>query len=187
MSTTPPQGRKSAKRPDDARGTPPGAGTVITARGGRIGNPPYQATEAQRQKVRTLAKTFPIHAEKLIARLIGCSVDTLRRHFEDDLELGRAEMLASVGAQMITRAIQGDDAVDANGKLLTPGNLDAQKYILARLGGWTTKVEHSGPGGGPVEIIDLSNLSEEELEDYGRLSARAQGLEPDEVDGPDNA
>ena len=180
MAKEPTTSRKSektgTKRPDDARGTPPGAGTVVTERGGRIGNPPFVPTEEQRAKVRTYAKTFPVHGEHLIARLMGFSRDTLRRHFADDLELGRAEMLASVGSQMINRALNADSET-------AKGDLDAQKFILARLGGWSTKVEMTGKGGRPIEHVDLSRLSAEQLEEYGRLAAIAEGLDPEEVVG----
>lgn len=147
----------------DRRGTPPGRGIVVPEHGGRIGNPPFVPTDAQRHKVRQLAKAFPLHAEHYIARLIGVSLATLRRHFADDLEHGRAEMLAAIGAQVVNRAIDAD-AKDGDGKPLAKGDLDAQKFILARLGGWSTKVEHSGPDGGPIQLFDLSQLGKDELE-----------------------
>lgn len=177
MSTTPPEGPQTGKRPDDARGTPAGAGTVVPAHGGRIGNPPFQPSDEQRSKVRTYAKTFPVHGEHFIARLIGVSRDTLRRHFADDLELGRAEMLASVGSQMITRALNAESES-------AKGDLDAQKFILARLGGWSTKVEMTGKDGRPMETVDLSGMTPAALREYGRQAAIAAGQDPDEVVGP---
>lgn len=174
MSTTLPQGPQGGPRPktrdDDERGAPPG----------RFGNAPFAPTEEQRLKVRTYAKTFPVHGEHYIARLIGVSRDTLRRHFADDLELGRAEMLASVGSQMINRALNAEAET-------VKGDLDAQKFILARLGGWTTKVEVGGRGGRPIEHVDLSRLTAEQLEEYGRLAAIAEGLDPEDVVGQPDA
>jgi hypothetical protein len=175
MATTPPDPEEAPKAPnakvrdDDARGKPAG-------QPGR-GVQPFQPTEEQRSRVRTLAKTFPVHGEHYIARLMGFSRDTLRRHFADDMELGRAEMLAAVGSQMVNRAL------DANAET-AKGDLDAQKYILARLGGWTTKVEMTGKGGGPVESVDLSGMNPVQLREYGRAAAIAPGLDPDEVVGP---
>jgi hypothetical protein len=173
MSTTPdkPQTAPNVKvRPDDRRGAPKG----------HKGNPPFVPTEEQRQKVRTYAKTFPVHGEHYIARLIGISRMTLRQHFADDLELGRAEMLASVGSQMVNRALNAESET-------AKGDLDAQKFILARLGGWTTKVEvgekAARPFGGSA---DLSRLSDEQLAEYGRLAALAEGMDPDDVVGPDD-
>ena len=165
-------------RPDDARGAPAGAGTITPAHGGRIGNPPFVPTDEQRAKVRTHAKVFPIHAEHYIAALMGFSVSTLRRHFADDLLLGRAEMLAAVGAQFVNRAMNADAET-------VRGDQDSQKFILARLGGWTTKVEVGDKARQPFggQPVDLSRLSDADLAEYGRLAAIAEGLDPDDVLG----
>lgn len=177
----------------DKRGTPPGKGVVVRPNGSRIGNPAFVATDEQRHQVRQYAKTFPPHARRYIARLIGVSVDTLDRHFADDMELGRAQMLATVGSQVINRAINAD-AVDAEGKPIAKGDLDAQKFILARLGGWSTKVEHTGKGGAPIQTetrnFDLSNLTLEQAEamlpvlDQILSNAGAEDAEFEEV-GPE--
>jgi hypothetical protein len=150
-------------RDDDARGTPKGAGVITPPHGGRIGNPPFEATDEQRKKVREYAKVFPPHAEHMIARLIGVSTRTLQRHLREEMDLGRAEMLAAVGAQVVNRAMNAE-AAGPDGKPLAKGDLDAQKFILARLGGWTTKVEMTGKDGGPIRhaSFDLSKLSEDE-------------------------
>lgn len=171
MSDAPPQTRGGPQpkvRDDDARGAPKG----------HKGQPPFIPTDDQRSKVRAHAKVFPIHAEHYIAALIGVSLSTLRRHFADDLTLGRAEMLASVGAQVVNRSL------NANAETAT-GDLDAQKFILARLGGWTTKVEMGEKARQPFggEPVDLSRLSDAELAEYGRLAAIAEGLDPDDVVG----
>jgi hypothetical protein len=144
-----------------SRGTPPGKGVLVMPHGGRIGMPPFVKTPEQAARARQLAKAFPPAGERHIARLMGIGYQTLRRHFADDLELGRAEMLAAVGAQMVNRAIDAN-ATDSEGKPIVKGDLDAQKFILARLGGWSTKVEHSGAGGGPIRTFDLSNLSDDQ-------------------------
>lgn len=171
-----PAARKApAKKKPTRRGTPSGAATKPQPHGGAIGNPPFRPTDEQREKVRNYARVFPLHGEHLIARLMGFSRNTLRTHFADDLELGRAEMLASVGSQMISRAMNADAQS-------VKGDIDAQKFVLARLGGWTTKVDMgesaSTPFGGRV---DLSRLSEKDLENYGRLAAIAEGLDPEDV------
>lgn len=147
----------------DRRGTPPGKGSIVPAHGGRIGNPPFVPTPEQRETARHLAKGFPPAGERFIARLMGISRDTLRLHFADDMELGRAEMLAAVATQFINRAIDVE-AKSPDGKLLAKGDPDNQKFILARLAGWSSKIEHSGPEGGPIEtkFFDLSNLTLEQ-------------------------
>lgn len=161
-------------RDDDARGAPKG----------KFGNPAFVPTDAQRTQARTLAQTFPMHGEHFIAAKMGISRDTLRRHFADDMTIGRADMLASVGAQMINRALDAEK-VDTNGKPIAKGDIEAQKFVLARLGGWTTKVQLGDKAAAPFSApqVDLTRLSEDDLEEYGRLSAIAEGLDPDEVVG----
>jgi len=176
MSTTPekPQTAHNVKtRPDDRRGAPPG----------HRGQPPFVPTEEQRKMARTLAQAIPVTGEHLIAAKMGISRSTLRRHFADDMLIGRAEVIASIGAQMINRALDATKTAP-DGTLLAKGDIEAQKFVLARMGGWTTKVEvgdkSAAPYGGGV---DLSRLSDEQLEEYGRLAALAEGLDPEEVVG----
>ena len=137
-----------------------------------------------RQKVRTFAQTIPEHSNEQIAILMDMSRSTLEKHFRRDLDLGRAQMVAAVGAQVIQRALKGDDALDDKGKPIAPGNLQAQFFILARRGGWSAKVEHHGKGGGPIETVDLSGMTPAALREYGRQAAIAMGLDPDETVGP---
>lgn len=165
-------GPRPKTRDDDRRGAP----------AGHKGNVAFIPTDDQRLKVRSHAKVFPVHAEHYIAALIGVSLSTLRRHFADDLLLGRAEMLAAVGAQFVNRAMNAEAET-------VKGDQDSQKFILARLGGWTTKVEVGDKarqpfGGAPV---DLSRLSDADLAEYGRLAAIAEGLDPDDVLGQSDA
>lgn len=174
MATTPdkPSAPNAKVRADDRRGAPPG----------RMGQPPFIPTDEQRAQVRAYAKTFPVNGEHYIAALMGFSRDTLRRHFADDMLLGRAEMLAAVGAQVVNRSMNADNET-------VKGDLDAQKFILARLGGWTTKVEVGDKPGQPfgAPAVDLSRLSDADLAEYGRLAAIAEGLDPDDVLGQSDA
>src|SRR3546814_8525936 len=104
----------------------------------------------------------------------------------DLLLLGLAETLASVGAQFVNRAMNAD-ATDASGERLAKGDQDSQKFILARLGGWTTKVEVGDKARQPFggEPVDLSRLSDAELAEYGRLAAIAEGQDPDDGQSDD--
>src|SRR3546814_7400224 len=71
--------------------------------------------------------------------------------------------------------------------LLAKGDQDSQKFILARLGGWTTKVEVGDKARQPFggEPVDLSRLSDAELAEYGRLAAIAEGQDPDDGQSDD--
>lgn len=189
MSTTTPDSEE-APRPD-RRGTPPGDQTKPkgqrregTEHEGKSGNIGYARTDEVAARVRTLAQTVPEHSNENIAIQLGISRSTLEKYYRQDLDLGRAQMVSAVASQVIQRAIHGDDARNAEGKLLAPGNLQAQFFILARRGGWSAKVEHAGKGGGPVEVVDLSGLSAAAFREYGRQAAIAQGLDPDETVGP---
>lgn len=166
MSTTSPAGPDADERPE-RRGAQPGS----------FGNVAFEPTDQQRADVLTYAKTFPEHSNAKIAILIGVSRSTLEKYFRHELDLGRAQMLAAIGAQMINRAMDKDAPT-------AKGDLDAQKFILARLGGWTTKVEMSGKDGRPVEVVDLTGLSPAALREYGRQAAIQAGLDPDEAVGP---
>lgn len=169
MTTTPPDGPEKA----DARGAPKG----------HFGNVPFEPTDEQRQKVRTLAKTMRHEMQmprKWIAAQMGFSVATLDRHFEEDMIAGRAEVVASLGATLIGVAL-------GTIKDISRERLDAIKFALPRIGGWSTKIEMSGPNGRPIEAVDLSRLSAEQLEEYGRLAAIAEGLDPEEIVGPSDS
>ena len=149
----PPVRRDGQKlRDDDARGTPPGRGIITPAHGGRIGNPPFVPTEEQRQRVRTYAKAFPPCAQHYIARLLGVSVDTLQKYFHADLEMGRAELIASCAAQEIAYALDADSK-------LAKGNQSARQFVLMKMGMWG-RPDPASPGGGAPEeeTFDLTNV-----------------------------
>jgi hypothetical protein len=162
-------GARPKVRDDDERGAPPG----------RFGNQPFVPSDEQRAKVRTLAKTMKAEqpaAKEWIAAQMGFSVSTLDRHFAEDLIAGRAEVVASLGATLIGVAMGTITEISRE-------RLDAIKYALARIGGWSSKLEMSGPNGRPIETVDLSRLSPKQLEEYGRLAAIAEGLDPEGVVG----
>jgi hypothetical protein len=171
-------------RDDDARGAPAGAGVILPEHGGRIGNPPHVPTEEQRRKVRALAQTMKAElpvSRRWIARNMGFSVATLDRHYADDMEQGRAEVVASLGAKLIGIAM-GTTQVQSKEQL------DAIKFALARIGGWSTKLEVTGQNGGPVQhaTFDLSKL--DEAGKRALLPVLDQLLESGEEDGsPSNS
>lgn len=87
-------------------GTPPGQGTHAGANGGgRIGQPPFEPTEAQRQEVRTLAKVI---SQKMIADMFGIHPKTLRLHFKAELAEGKREAAMRVGSMILTKALAGN-------------------------------------------------------------------------------
>lgn len=144
------------------------------------GRPPFEPTAEHRQRVLQYAKAFPIEGERHIAILLGIGLHTLRKYFAHELALGRAQMIATIGAQMINRAIDAE-AKDASGNLLAKGDIDAAKFVLARLGGWTTKIQHSDATT-PAEAFDASRLTPEERQALRPLLEKALGA-PDAPEG----
>jgi hypothetical protein len=141
----------------DRRGCPPGAGTAQGVPGtrhyaGKIGNPPFVATDEQRQNVRLYAKVM---SHEMIAASFEppISIDTLKRHFRKELDDGKREAVAAVGGKLLAKAMGG--------------NMTAMIFYLRTQGKWNTRVELSGPDGGPIQHLDLSpilaNFSDEQL------------------------
>lgn len=129
-------GPRPKVREDDKRGAAPGGPQE-----------PFEPTDAQRKRVRTLIKSCT--AEE-VAIMEEISLSTLRRHFAHELAIGRLETKALIGSKLIEAALGGCKA--------------RQMFYLRTQGGWSSKVEHMGAGGGPIRTFDLSKFSPEELE-----------------------
>lgn len=85
-------------REDDMRGAPQGSREGTEWEGHR-GNLPHIPTDATRLAVKThVAVGTP---REIIARLIGCSADTITRHYQDEIDLGLAEANAAVGGTLL--------------------------------------------------------------------------------------
>lgn len=82
------------------------------------------------------------------------STDTLQRHYRAELDAGKREAVAAVGAKLLSKALAG--------------NLTAMIFYLRTQGGWAVRHEIGGPDGQPLNVsIDLTGFladkSEEEL------------------------
>lgn len=119
---------------------------MVGGNGGRIGNPPFVPTDAQRQEVLTLSK---VASQEIIATILGISVDTLARHFRKELDMGAAQAVAMVGGKLLEKALKGHGP-SINFYLATRGK-----------GSYTKRVELTGANGGPIRTFDLSNVSPE--------------------------
>lgn len=145
MATNPYQnngGPRPKTRPDDRRGAILG-GTQQA----------FQPTPDQRAQVRAMAKSVTPKGTlglQYIATHLGVSLATLQRHFKDDIDQGRAELQITCGAIMVRAATDGKYA-----QTLPKEQMDALRFVLTRLGGWSSKVEISGPGGGPVPVASF--------------------------------
>lgn len=130
----------------DQRGCPPGAGTFVRENGSRIGNPPFVPTDAQRAEVRTLSK---VANQTVIAQVLGISVDTLQRHFREELDYGAAQAIVAVGSILLQKAL-GGHGPSINFYLATRGK-----------GSYSRRVELTGPEGGPMRTYNTAGLSPE--------------------------
>jgi len=164
-----PKKKPAPKKRQDKRGAPRGKGTV-TANGGKIGNPPFEATDEQRKIVESHAAVGTPH--EIIAEFIinpatkePISDDTLKRHFKKQLDQGLARINARIGG-LVAKAALG-------------GCKTRQIFWMRTRAGWAARTEISGPGGGPIPTsqhpaIDPSKLTKDELRQMERLAAKGQ-------------
>lgn len=98
----------------------------------------YEPTDADRQFVeRAVMAGSRIND---IAECLNITDDTLRKHFRYEIVTARERLKG--------------DAVRVLMDSLTDGSLDAAKYVLSRVAGWTERqaLEHTGADGGPLEV-----------------------------------
>lgn len=133
----------------------------------KLGRPSFEPSEEQRQMVMILAAAG--HIQKMMAARLGINVDTLRKHFRAELDEGTDYANSALGEVLYKKALSGD--------------IKAIENWFDRRGGqpWRkiTGSEHAGPDGAPLRIVadarrDLSHLTEEELEQFHRLTAKLE-------------
>src|SRR5690606_13598885 len=102
-------------------------GVGLMARG--PGRPPYKPTDADRLFVSRAVKAGSRIND--IADCLYIMDDTLRKHFRYEIATAREALKAS--------------AIGVLEDCLTDGSLDAAKFVLARVAGWTERqeVEHA--------------------------------------------
>lgn len=105
----------------------------------RPGRPSFEATKHQRAEVRALV-AFGI-TEIDIAKYIGVSVPTLRKHFAEELELGAVQANAAVARRLFEKATKDGDTTCIIW------------WTKTRMG-WSEKrrTELTGQDGGPVQV-----------------------------------
>ena len=85
------------------------------------GRPTFKPTGKLREQVITLSSNGLPHIQ--IAPLIGCSSPkTLRKHFRDELNIGKIQANAKVAGALYQSALEG--------------NVKAQSFWLKTVGGW---------------------------------------------------
>ena len=103
-----------------------------------------------------------------LAKYYGVSTKTLQTRFKDNPEWrdaydqGRADTVRKVGAALVKKAMDG--------------NLTAMIFYLKTQAGWWDKqmVEHSGPGGGAIEVETADKARRDILGRLAQFSARLE-------------
>jgi hypothetical protein len=128
------------------------------------GRPPHQPDAISRRLVEHHAAIGTPH--QTIAKLLQLSVNTVKKHYAEELELGLARANAVVGGTLFAEAKKG--------------NITAAIFWMKTRGGWreSMRVESTGADGGPIETksrLDLSDLSQEERDALRQIVARRAG------------
>lgn len=147
------------KKPDGRKnngGAQPGAGRK-----------PFEPTETERKQVEALSGYgLPLDQIAVLVRK-GISVDTLTKHFADELISGKAKANSQVGRTLFQKATSGD----------TTAMIWWSKTQMK----WseTVKNEHTGANGGAIAVssVDLKGLNDAELAQMQALMTKAKGSE----------
>ena len=92
------------------------------------GRPTIEKTP-EMERVCSLGVAFGLTHEQ-IAKLIGCSPKTLRKHFQNALETGKEKLTMAIGGQLYKKAMNGDTI--------------SAIFLAKTKAGFTEKVEHEG-------------------------------------------
>lgn len=120
---------------------------------------PFDGTDSD--KVRLLARVGT--KQEIIAGLLGCSVDTLQRRFVEELTEGHEHAEALIASTLFTKALDGDTTAIIWWEKTRRG----LREITAH--------EHSGPGGKPIQLQDMSHYSDEQLDILERAASILAG------------
>lgn len=137
----------------------------------RPGALPHMPTPELREKVAYLAGIGVPHEH--IAVLIGLSDDkTMRSYYTQELKSGKAKANARVG-QLLFNHVE-------------KGNLSATIFWLKAQAGWreTQTVEHTGPGGGPIQHEMLVGATDRFFQALFGSSGRRAPVVLDQAKGP---
>jgi|TARA_Y100000401_G_C8237119_1_gene181107 predicted transcriptional regulator len=92
------------------------------------GRPKFQPTE-ENERICSLGVGFGLNHEQ-IAKLVGCSPKTLRKHFSHALDTGKERLIMSLGTKLYSKAMKGDTV--------------SAIFLAKTKGGFQEKVEHEG-------------------------------------------
>jgi hypothetical protein len=159
---------KSAEKPLVKKRGPNG-GPRPNSGGARpdAGRPGFEPSETERKQVEALSGYgLPLDQIAVLVRK-GISVETLTKHFADELVSGKAKANSQVGRTLFQKATSGDTT--------------AMIWWTKTQMKWseTQKVEHTGKDGGAITMagVDLKGLNDTELAQMQALLQKANGGE----------
>ena len=126
------------------------AGNRTDRRGqGRV----HEPTDASRKQVEALASFGVPRSE--IAKVAGICLATLAKHYGDTLDIAATKANSLVAQSLFNRAVKGDGAAATSAAI----------FWLKVRAGWREKDVHevTGPNGGPIQMVDVSGLSDAQL------------------------
>ena len=122
------------------------------------GQPPHAPTSQQRKMVESMS-AYGIPQDD-ISKVIGISIDTLAKHYREELDTATAKANAKVAETLYKQATNVDN----------PRSATAAIFWLKTRGGWkeTSVHEHGGIGGGPIQTQEVSALD--------RINSKLDGI-----------
>ena len=122
----------------------------------------HQPTDASRKQVEALA-SFGVSRDE-IAKVVGICGSTLVKHYGETLDIAATKANSLVAQSLFNRAVKGDGAAATSAAIF---------WLKARAG-WREKDVHeiTGPSGGPIQMVDVSGLSDAQLAALEPILAR---------------
>ena len=113
----------------------------------------HQPTDASRKQIEALA-SFGVPRDE-IAKVAGICPNTLVRHYGETLDIAATKANSLVAQSLFNRAVKGDGSAATSAAI----------FWLRTRAGWREKDVHeiTGPNGGPIQMVDMSRLSDEQL------------------------
>ena len=92
------------------------------------GRPKFEPT-VENERICSLGVAFGLTHEQ-IAKLVGCSAKTLRKHFQHALDTGKEKLIMSLGTKLFSKAMKGDTI--------------SAIFLAKTKAGFQEKIEHEG-------------------------------------------
>lgn len=127
-----------------------------TPKRNRGGRPRFKFDAEMRQRVAHYAEIGT--PQETIAKAIGCCVETLVLNCRDELDRNLEIANARVGRTLYEKALDGDTSSLIWWEKTRAGRREIQTH------------EHSGPGGAPIPLKDMSGYTDEQLDIIDRAA-----------------